>query len=116
MAGKSIAELMDAPSELSAHRAFVGNRPSNVLLLDEASPYAVGTLIAFYEHKVFVQSLVWGVNAFDQWGVELGKEVAKKLEPALSGEREAADALQDDRNSSTAGLVAAYLNAKGGSP
>jgi glucose-6-phosphate isomerase len=67
-------------------------------------------LIALYEHKVFVQGLVWGINSFDQWGVELGKELANSLAPALTG------APLKDRDSSTAGLVAAYLTAKGGPP
>jgi glucose-6-phosphate isomerase len=63
-------------------------------------------LIALYEHKVFVQGMVWGINSFDQWGVELGKELAKSLEPALNG------APLKNRDSSTAGLVAAYVKAK----
>ena len=115
MMGRSVEDLSETPSDLKPHKTFPGNRSSNTLLLDEISPYAVGMLTALYEHKVFVQSLIWGVNAFDQWGVELGKEVAKKLEPALGGEAGAVDAPQDTGNSSTAGLVAAYLTAKGGS-
>jgi glucose-6-phosphate isomerase len=89
------------------HRDFAGNRPSNTILLDALTPFALGQLIALYEHKVFVQGVLWGVNSFDQWGVELGKELAKSLEPALSGA-----AVLEARDSSTAGLVAAYLEAK----
>jgi glucose-6-phosphate isomerase len=60
----------------AAHRAFAGNRPSTTLLLDVLTPNSLGALVALYEHKVFVQSVLWGINAFDQWGVELGKELA----------------------------------------
>ena len=61
------------------HRVFEGNRPSNTLLLDRLTPHALGTLVALYEHSVFVQGTVWSVNSFDQWGVELGKVLAKKV-------------------------------------
>ncbi len=64
---------------LPAHRQYVGNRPSNTLLLDELTPYTLGALIALYEHKVFVQGSIWGINSFDQWGVELGKSMASEL-------------------------------------
>ena len=109
MKGRGAADLAATPPELAAHRTFSGNRSSTTLLVDDLTPYALGMLIALYEHKVFVQGLVWGVNSFDQWGVELGKELAKSLQPALAG---AAGALAG-RDSSTAGLVAAYLKAKG---
>ena len=97
-------------SDVPPHRTFTGNRPTNTLLIDELSPYALGMLIALYEHKVFVQGLVWGINSFDQWGVELGKEMAKSLEPALRGD---ATATTKGRDGSTAGLVAAYRAAQG---
>ena len=61
------------------HRVFEGNRPSNTLLLDRLTPHALGTLVALYEHSVFVQGTIWSVNSFDQWGVELGKVLAKKV-------------------------------------
>ena len=64
---------------LPAHRQYAGNRPSNTLLLDELTPYTLGALIALYEHKVFVQGSIWGINSFDQWGVELGKSMASEL-------------------------------------
>jgi glucose-6-phosphate isomerase len=70
---------------LLPHRIFPGNRPSNMILMDALTPAALGALIALYEHKVFVQGAVWGVNSFDQWGVELGKVLAKTLEQELAG-------------------------------
>ncbi|HLX53170.1 MAG TPA: glucose-6-phosphate isomerase, partial [Aquella sp.] len=66
-------------SDLAKHKVFHGNRPSNMLLLPEISPYYLGMLIALYEHKTFVQGVIWGINSFDQWGVELGKQLAKTI-------------------------------------
>jgi glucose-6-phosphate isomerase len=71
--------------ELLPHRVFDGNRPTTSILLDELTPRALGALIALYEHKVFVQSVIWNVNAFDQWGVELGKSLAGRILPELEG-------------------------------
>ena len=76
-------EELDA---LLPHRVMPGNRPSNVILLDELSPAILGRLLALYEHKVFVESIIWQINAFDQWGVELGKSLADAIQPALSGD------------------------------
>jgi glucose-6-phosphate isomerase len=73
------------------HRAYIGNRPSTLLLLDALTPEALGMLIALYEHSVYLQATIWGINAFDQFGVELGKQVANKLMPALGGDSEADD-------------------------
>ncbi|GAB2618994.1 glucose-6-phosphate isomerase [Novilysobacter erysipheiresistens] len=73
------------------HRAYAGNRPSTMLLLDELSPRSLGALLAMYEHSVFLQGVIWGINPFDQFGVELGKQVADRLLPALRGEGEAED-------------------------
>jgi glucose-6-phosphate isomerase len=70
---------------LLPHRVFPGNRPSNTILMDTLTPATLGALIALYEHKVFVQGIVWGINSFDQWGVELGKVLAKNIEPELTG-------------------------------
>ena len=81
------------------HRVFPGNRPSNTLVLDDLSPRSLGALIALYEHKVFVQSVIWGVNAFDQWGVELGKEIALALAAELGG------GAAGDHDASTRGLI-----------
>ena len=83
-------------AELAPHRTFPGNQPSNTLLLRRLTPYALGQLLAMYEHKTFVQGIVWGVNSFDQWGVELGKELAEQLMQS--------EAAIDD--SSTQGLLA----------
>jgi glucose-6-phosphate isomerase len=107
MNGRDVSDLARMPEALRPHRAFSGNRPTNTLLLDSLTPFALGQLIALYEHKVFVQGTIWGVNSFDQWGVELGKELARSLEPALNG----AETLSG-HDSSTAGLAAAYLEAK----
>ena len=71
---------------LLPHRIMPGNRPSTVILLDELSPAMLGRLLALYEHKVLVESVIWQINAFDQWGVELGKSLANAIQPALSGE------------------------------
>ncbi|HZX80708.1 MAG TPA: glucose-6-phosphate isomerase [Lysobacter sp.] len=73
------------------HRRYAGGRPSTVFLLDALTPHALGALIAMYEHSVYLQSVVWGINAFDQFGVELGKQIANTLLPAVRGEAEAED-------------------------
>ena len=77
-------EFADQP-ELIPHRSFAGNRPSNTLLIDKITPHNLGALIALYEHKIFVQGVIWGINSFDQWGVELGKQLAKVVLPELTG-------------------------------
>ncbi|NDK38700.1 glucose-6-phosphate isomerase [Pseudoxanthomonas gei] len=73
------------------HRAYAGGRPSTLILLDALTPQSLGALIALYEHSVYAQSVLWGINAFDQFGVELGKQLANGLLPALRGEVEASD-------------------------
>lgn len=73
------------------HRAYAGNRPSTLILLDALTPHTLGMLIALYEHSVYLQSVLWGINAFDQFGVELGKQVASRLLPALQGNAQAED-------------------------
>ena len=78
-----------------------GNRPTTFLLLARLSPFALGSLVALYEHAVFTEGAVWGIDSFDQWGVELGKELAVKLAPVLAGEAPA-EPLDD----SSAALVA----------
>jgi len=75
------------------HRRYPGNRPSTLFLLDALTPYSLGMLVALYEHSVYLQSVLWGINAFDQFGVELGKQVASRLLPALQGDGEADDAV-----------------------
>jgi glucose-6-phosphate isomerase len=76
----------DALESLLPCKVFPGNRPTNTLLFDKLDPYTLGKLIALYEHKIFVQSVVWNINAFDQWGVEFGKQLANKLLPELRSE------------------------------
>lgn len=73
------------------HKVYPGGRPSTTILLDALTPQSLGALLAMYEHSVYVQSVVWGINAFDQFGVELGKQVANTLLPALRGESKASD-------------------------
>jgi glucose-6-phosphate isomerase len=91
------------PEELVAHKTFEGNHPTTTILAAELTPSVLGQLIALYEHKVFVQGAVWNIDSFDQWGVELGKVLAKRVEPALT---EGADVPGLDP--STAALVAVY--------
>jgi glucose-6-phosphate isomerase len=69
---------------LAQHRSFPGNRPSTTLVLDALTPRSLGALIALYEHRVFTSGAVWGINSFDQWGVELGKALCSQLLPRLS--------------------------------
>ena len=86
--------------KLAPHKVIPGNRPSNTLVVERISPRRLGALVAMYEHKVFVQSVVWGINAFDQWGVELGKEMGKAVYQRLTG---GTDEPADD--ASTQGLI-----------
>jgi glucose-6-phosphate isomerase len=99
MLGKGMdAEAVD---RIAPHRVFVGNRPSITILYRKLDPYSLGRLIALYEHRVFVEGALFDINSFDQWGVELGKELATELLPVVEGKKSAAD-----KDSSTAGLVA----------
>lgn len=88
-AAETLAQMQRAgvagADALLPHRTFSGNRPSEILLLDELSPTSLGRLLALYEHKVFVESVLWSINAFDQWGVELGKQLAPDVERGLAG-------------------------------
>ncbi|WP_010113577.1 glucose-6-phosphate isomerase [Acinetobacter sp. P8-3-8] len=95
----------DELSQLPLYKQYEGNQPSSTLLLQELSPYSLGMLIALYEHKVFVQSVIWNINPFDQWGVEKGKEIANQLLPILSGKEK--DLSQLD--GSTQGLIKILL-------
>jgi glucose-6-phosphate isomerase len=103
--GKTIdevrTELGDLPEKMLAPRVFEGNRPTSTLLLDSLTPRSLGAMIALYEHKVFVQSVIWDINAFDQWGVELGKSLAQQL---ISLDP---NAVKEDYDSSTRGLLQA---------
>ncbi len=86
---------------LAPHKTFPGNRPSNTILMDALTPATLGALVALYEHKTFVQGVLWGVNSFDQWGVELGKVLAKNIQSELTGVPQ-----PDRHDSSTNGLIA----------
>jgi glucose-6-phosphate isomerase len=105
--GKTADEVRaeGVPGEQVPHRTFQGNHPTTTILATELTPSVLGQLVALYEHKVFVQGAVWNIDSFDQWGVELGKVLAKRVEPALT---EGADVPGLDP--STAALVAAYRN------
>ncbi|APG83280.1 glucose-6-phosphate isomerase [Sinorhizobium americanum CCGM7] len=91
---------------IAPHRVFTGNRPSLTFVYDQLDPFALGRLIALYEHRVFVEGALFNINSFDQWGVELGKELATGLLPVVEGKESA-----EGHDSSTAGLVAALLQA-----
>jgi glucose-6-phosphate isomerase len=92
------------------HRVFEGNRPTNTLLLDRLTPDSLGRLIALYEHKVFVQGVIWNINSFDQWGVELGKALAMRIVPEL----ESGNASLTKHDSSTHALIERYLERRSG--
>jgi glucose-6-phosphate isomerase len=92
------------PEAMAAHRVFEGNRPSNTLLAERLTPQLLGSLVALYEHSVFTQGTIWNIDSFDQWGVELGKALAERTIPELSGEAE--PQLQHD--SSTNALIRRY--------
>ena len=73
-------------AQQSSHQQYSGNQPSTTILIDQLTPFSIGSLIALYEHKVFISAVLWDINPFDQWGVELGKSIAKKIQPALTSE------------------------------
>ncbi|MGA8771171.1 MAG: glucose-6-phosphate isomerase [Rhodomicrobium sp.] len=93
---------------LVPHRTFEGNRPSNMILMDRLTPAALGKLIALYEHNVFTQSIIWDIDAFDQWGVELGKVLAQRIIPELEGK----SGTELAHDSSTNNLIDRYRKAK----
>ena len=97
--GKSEEEI----AELLAFKIFDGNRPTNSILVKKITPYVLGQLIALYEHKIFVQGIIWNIYSFDQWGVELGKQLAKAILPELDG-----GGAVSSHDSSTNGLINAY--------
>lgn len=98
-AGKSAQEI----TELAPFKVFEGNRPTNSLLFKQLTPRMLGILIAMYEHKIFVQGVIWNIYSFDQWGVELGKQLAKSILPELSGDEQVTS-----HDSSTNGLINAW--------
>jgi glucose-6-phosphate isomerase len=113
MKGKSEAEArielersgMDEESvkSLLPHKVFEGNRPTNSLLFRKLTPRTLGRLVALYEHKIFVQGIIWNINSFDQWGVELGKQLAQAILPELEG-----DGKTGSHDGSTNGLINHY--------
>lgn len=105
MNGKTGQELEaeKVPASLIPYKMFSGNRPTNSFLLKEITPFSLGELIALYEHKIFVQGVIWNIYTFDQWGVELGKQLAGKILPELKGNEEV-----KGHDSSTNGLINVY--------
>ncbi len=99
--GKTAEELKaeGSPDFQTPFRVCEGNRPTNTILVDKLTPRALGTLVALYEHNVFTQGAVWNIDSFDQWGVELGKVLAKRIIPEL--ESDAAPALKHDSSTNT---------------
>jgi glucose-6-phosphate isomerase len=92
------------PDNVVPHRVMEGNRPSNVILAEKLSPKVLGNLVALYEHSVFTQGAIWGIDSFDQWGVELGKQLAVKIIPELQGP----DEPELDHDGSTNALIRRY--------
>ncbi len=90
-------------AELAIYKSFEGNKPTNSILFQKLDPYTLGSLIAMYEHKIFVQGIIWNIYSFDQWGVELGKQLAKKILPELEGGEDVTS-----HDASTNGLINAY--------
>jgi glucose-6-phosphate isomerase len=113
MNGKTAAEVRAElqksgmpPTQIDAlvpHKVFTGNRPTNSILIQKLTPHTLGRLIALYEHKIFVQGIVWNINSFDQWGVELGKQLAVRIQPELKG-----GAPVTSHDASTNGLINYY--------
>jgi glucose-6-phosphate isomerase len=117
MVGKTLDEVMaellaggmekTAAKHLAPHKVFPGNRPSSTFMFPKLTPHILGQLIALYEHKVFVQGVIWNINSFDQWGVELGKTLAGKLLPIVKGEEPSTE-----KDASTKGLLERYFTLK----
>jgi glucose-6-phosphate isomerase len=104
--GKTAEEVRaeGTPEAIVPHRVMPGNRPTNTILAERLTPYALGTLVALYEHSVFTQGTIWGIDCFDQWGVELGKALAARIIPELRGEGEP----ELEHDSSTNALIRRY--------
>jgi glucose-6-phosphate isomerase len=109
--GKTLDEVLaeGTPPNVAPHKVMEGNRPTNVLLTEKLTPWVLGSLVALYEHSVFVQGTVWGIDSFDQWGVELGKVLAQQIIPELTAAAEPALA----HDSSTNTLIRRYRSLKG---
>lgn len=111
MCGKSEEEVRseNVPENLVKHKVFEGNRPTNSIICNKLTPFSLGALVAMYEHKIFVQGAIWGINSYDQWGVELGKVLAKRIQPELDAEF---DDSKLDHDSSTNGLIQFIKNSQ----
>jgi glucose-6-phosphate isomerase len=109
--GKSAEQIRveGTPDWLVPHRVFDGNRPSNTILAEQLNPETLGKLVALYEHSVFTQGVIWNINSFDQWGVELGKELAQRILPELESREES----KFEHDSSTNALIRCYRKYKG---
>lgn len=109
--GKTADEISaeGTPSDVVPHKVMPGNRPTTSILATKLTPSVVGQLIALYEHQVFVEGVIWGIDSFDQWGVELGKTQAMALLPVLTGD----DAPAAQSDSSTDALVRRYRTERG---
>lgn len=113
MNGKSLAEVIaemeksgataDQVKKIAPFKVFTGNRPTNSILLKKITPFTLGQLIALYEHKIFVQGVIWNIYSFDQWGVELGKQLANRILPELTGQEAVTS-----HDASTNGLINAF--------
>jgi glucose-6-phosphate isomerase len=103
--GKSESEI----AALLPHKVFNGNRPTNSILFKKLTPYVLGQLIAMYEHKIFTQGVIWNIFSFDQWGVELGKQLASKILPELPGDEKVTS-----HDSSTNNLINTYKEMRQG--
>lgn len=110
MNGKTVEELKkeNVPQELIPYKMFAGNKPTNSILVQQITPYTLGQLIALYEHKIFTQGVIWNIYSFDQWGVELGKQLANNILPELNSDSEV-----DSHDTSTNGLINAYKKMRG---
>jgi glucose-6-phosphate isomerase len=110
MNGKDDEELEkeNVPKQLRPYKKFSGNRPTNSFLLKELTPFTLGQLIALYEHKIFVQGVIWNIYSFDQWGVELGKQLANKILPELENEQSI-----QSHDASTNALINLYKERRG---
>jgi glucose-6-phosphate isomerase len=108
--GKTADEVRaeGTPDDLVPHRVFEGNRPSNTILAQQLTPRTLGALVALYEHSVFVQGAIWNIDSFDQWGVELGKALAKRAAAEIASTNEPALA----HDSSTNTLIRRYRRSR----
>ncbi|MEO8452823.1 MAG: glucose-6-phosphate isomerase [Gemmatimonadota bacterium] len=111
--GKTAAEVesQGMPARLVPHRVFEGNRPTSTILADRLTPAILGSLVALYEHSVFTQGVIWGIDSFDQWGVELGKALAQRI----GGELRGTGSVAEGHDSSTTALMRRYVRSRNGS-